>query len=123
LLIGSGFLHLSIWAVLLSFFTFGSLAVAMIGGALTFRLIWPRLDWDNPNRQMSTQALLYTAVGGLMLSAGICALLAVVLGWASSRPVIALTAGIGIFVINGAVGVVSLIVGTGAMNRLLHGDT
>jgi hypothetical protein len=123
LLIGALFLHLSVWAVVLSFFTFGSLAMAMIGAALMLSLIRPRLDWDNPNRQVSTQALLFTAAGGLILSAGTYALPAVVLGWASSRPLTAPAAGVGIFVINGGVGVVSLIGGTRAMNRLLQGDT
>lgn len=123
LLIGALFLPLSVRAVVLSFFTFGSLAIAMIGAALMLSLIRPRLDWDNPNRQVSTQALLFTAVGGLILSAGTCALPAVVLGWASSRPLTAPAVGVGIFVINGGVGAVSLIGGTRAMNRLLHGDT
>ncbi|MGH2345463.1 MAG: putative ABC transporter permease subunit, partial [Chloroflexota bacterium] len=108
LLIGSVFLHLAIGAILLSIATFGCLVVAMVGAALTLSLIWPRLDWDNPSRQVSTQALLFTAVGGLILSAGTCALLAVVLGWASSRSLIAMAAGIGIFAINGGAAVVGL---------------
>lgn len=123
LLIGSVFLHLSAGAVLLSIATFGCLVMAMVGGALTLSLVWPRLDWDNPSRQVSIQALLFTAVGGLILSAGNCALLAVVLGWASSRPLIALAAGLGIFVINGGVALISHIVGSQAMERLLHGGT
>ncbi|HVA92742.1 MAG TPA: hypothetical protein VNL71_23220, partial [Chloroflexota bacterium] len=118
---GSLILHLSFWAALLCLGAFGALAIAMVGAMLALSLIWPRLDWDNPSRQISTQASLFGTVGGLILSMGMCALLGVVLGWASSRPGIALLAGVGIFVITLGVSGISLIVGDRAMKGLLGG--
>jgi hypothetical protein len=93
----------------------------MVGAMLTLSLIWPRLDWDNPSRQVSTQATLYGTVGGLVLGMGISALLAVVIGWSSSHPAIALLAGVGIFVITLGICWISLFVGSRATRNLLGG--
>ncbi|HXT34179.1 MAG TPA: hypothetical protein VN837_01265 [Chloroflexota bacterium] len=120
-IVGALLLHLAIWSALLSLGAFGSLAIAMVGALLTLSLIWPRLDWDNPSRQVSMQAALFGTVGGLIMCAGICALLAVAIGWSSSHPTTALLAGVGIFVITLAVCWISLIVGSWAMKILLGG--
>ncbi|MGH2411793.1 MAG: putative ABC transporter permease subunit, partial [Chloroflexota bacterium] len=120
-IVGALLLHLSFWAVLLCLCAFGTLAIAMIGAMLNLSLIWPRLDWDNPSRQVSTQAVLYGTVGGLVLAMGICALLAVAIGWSSSHQAIALLAGVGIFVITLGACWISLIVGSRTMKSLLGG--
>jgi len=118
-IVGALLLHLAIWAALLGLGAFGSLAIAMVGAMLTLSLIWPRLDWDNPSRQVSTQAALYGTVGGLIMCMGICALLAVAIGWSSSHPLTALLAGVGIFVITFGVCWISLMVGGRSMKSLL----
>ncbi len=120
-IVGALLLHLSIWAALLCLAAFSTLAIAMVGAMLTLSLIWPRLDWDNPSRQVSTQATLYGTVGGLVLGMGISALLAVVIGWSSSHPAIALLAGVGIFVITLGICWISLFVGSRATRNLLGG--
>lgn len=116
---GSLLLHLAFWTVLLCAGAFGCLAIAMVGALLALSLVWPRLDWDNPTRQVSIQAALYGTVGGLGLCGGTCALLATAIGWSSSQPAVALLAGIGIFVLTLGIGVASLIVGDRAMANLL----
>jgi hypothetical protein len=75
-LVGGGTaLHLAFWQVLVSACVFAMLIFAEAGGLILIGLIWPKLDWDNPSRQVSTQANLYGTLGALLLTAGVLVLL------------------------------------------------
>jgi ABC-2 type transport system permease protein len=75
LIAGGVILRLDAWQIALGSFVFALLIGAETGGLLLISLIWPRLDWDNPNRQVSIQAGLYGSFGGLLLTAGVVAAL------------------------------------------------
>lgn len=68
-------LRLSPGPALLSGVALGGLAVALSGGLITINLIWPRLDWDNPRRQVSGTASLVASIGGLALGGAVYGLL------------------------------------------------
>lgn len=75
LVAGGVALGLPAWQLALGASVFALLICAETGGLLLIGLIWPRLDWDNPSRQVSMRAGLYGTIGGLLLAVGVVAAL------------------------------------------------
>ncbi|MGI8554223.1 MAG: putative ABC transporter permease subunit [Dehalococcoidia bacterium] len=78
-------LAVSPFTALLAAASFAGLIVALSGTLLLISLIWPRLDWDNPRRQVSTTASLVGGIGGLALVALVAGLLILTLVLAGRR--------------------------------------
>jgi hypothetical protein len=77
--------------------------VALAGALLLMSLVGPRLDLDNPRRQVSGTATPVGSIGPLLPAGSAYGLLMLTLAWSSSRPVAALAAGAGIFALTGLV--------------------
>lgn len=114
-------LHLAVWQAVLGACAMVALCVELAGAALLISLTWPRLDWDNPARQNSTTAGLGGALAGLLLAAATCVLLILTFAWASSQPVAAVAAGIGIFVLAGTIIAVAAALAPARLEALLNG--
>lgn len=114
-------LKLALLKALLCFVTVAFLVIALNGMLLVLSLIWPRLDWSAPNRQVSGPAQFAGAFGGLALVGGICTLLVLILVSAPSDAA-RVAAGIGaMFALTIAISAAALAAGTYRMRRLLEG--
>jgi hypothetical protein len=93
--------------------------VVLAGALLLMSLVWPRLDLDNPRRQVSGMATLVGSSGALLLAGGAHGLLMLTLAWSSSRPVAALAAEAGIFALTGLVSAAVVTVAPRRLKMLL----
>jgi len=119
LLAGAVLLHLSAAEVLLGVCALVSIAVAVSGALLLVSLIWPRLDWDNPRKQVSTEASLAGGIGGLLLIGASGGLLALTLYLSDRQPLLALVAGVGLFALTGLVTLLVLLLAPARLRALL----
>jgi len=101
--VGAWWLRLSPGQVLLGACALAAIAVAVAGALLFVSLIWPRLDWDNPRRQVSSQASLVGVIGGLLLVGASAGLLILTLFLTPSHPLLALASGAGLFALTGLI--------------------
>ena len=101
--VGAWWLRLGPGQILLGACALAAIAVATAGGLLFVSLIWPRLDWDNPRRQVSSQASLVGVIGGLLLVGASAGLLILTLFLAPSHPLLALASGAGLFALTGLI--------------------
>jgi ABC-2 type transport system permease protein len=116
LLIGTVHGYLTLGQMAFSACALCALVAAFAAAALLASITWPRLNWDNPGRQVSLPASLASAFGGLVLVIGTCVLLGLTFAWWPDHTLAACAAGAGIFVLTGALIAVALAV---APSRLL----
>ena len=103
LVVGAVALRLSVATALLGACVLAGVAVALSGVLILVSLLWPRLDWDNPRKQVSLPASLLGGFGGLVLTVGIVLLLFLTLALAPERPLLAVAAGAGLFALLGLI--------------------
>ncbi len=121
LVAGSVLLSVSPGEALLAICAFAALIVALAGALLLVSLIWPRLDWDNPRRQVSGTASAVGALGGLVLVAVTCLLLVLTLAWSSSQPLAATATGIALFALPALVAAAVAVVAPSRLAALMEG--
>ncbi len=119
---GAWWLRLSPGQVLLGACALASIAVAAAGGLLFVSLIWPRLDWDNPRRQVSGQASLVGGIGGLLLVGASAGLLILTLFLATSHPLLALASGAGLFALTGLISLLVFLLAPARLAALLTAE-
>ena len=122
LLAGALWLRLSPPQVLLGACALAGIAVAAAGALLLVSLVWPRLDWDNPRKQVSTQASLLGGLGGFALMAVSGGLLVLTLFLSARHPLLALAAGAALFALTGLVSVLVLLIAPARLEALLTPD-
>jgi len=120
--VGAWWLHLSPGQILLGACALAAIAVATAGGLLFVSLIWPRLDWDNPRRQVSSQASLVGGLGGLLLVGVSAGLLILTLFLASSHPLLALASGAGLFALTGVIALLVFLLAPPRLAALLMAE-
>lgn len=122
LLAGAVVLRLGPGQVALGACALASIGVAMAGALLLVSLIWPRLDWDNPRRQVSMQASLAGSFGGLAYMAASGGLLVLTLFLAAPHPLLALACGAALFALTGLTSVLVLFVAPRRLQALLTAE-
>jgi len=103
LVVGAVALRLPVATALLGACVLAGVAVALSGVLILVSLLWPRLDWDNPRKQVSLPASLIGGFGGLVLMVGIVLLLFLALALAPDRPLLAVASGAGLFALLGLI--------------------
>lgn len=119
---GAAVLHLDPAQVAFGACALACIAVALAGALILVSLIWPRLDWDNPRRQVSTEANLIGGFGGLVLMGFCAALLVLTLLLADGNPLLAIASGAGLFVLTGLIILVVLLLAPARLQALLTGE-
>jgi Putative ATP-binding cassette len=99
---------------------FAGLVIALTGGTILISLIWPRLDWDNPSRQVSGAARVGGLLAGIALSGVVYALVVLALIWRTSRPLDSTLCAIGIYLLVTVVAVVAAIMTPRRLEALLR---
>ena len=122
LVAGAAVLRLSVAEVALGACALAGIAVAAAGMLLLVSLMWPRLDWDNPRKQVSTEASLVGGIGGLLLMSASGGLLVLTLFLSARHTLLALAAGAGLFALTGLVSLVVLLVAPARLQALLTPD-
>ncbi len=120
--VGAWWLRLGPGQVLLGACALAAIAVATAGGLLFVSLIWPRLDWDNPRRQVSSQASLVGGIGGLLLVGASAGLLILTLFLAPSHPLLALASGAGLFALTGLIALLVFLLAPARLAALLMAE-
>jgi ABC-2 type transport system permease protein len=113
-------LHIDAGEALLIASAFAGLIVALTGANILISLIWPRLDWDNPSRQVSGAARIAGLLIGMALSGAVYALVIFTLVWRSSRPLESTLCAIGIYAIVIAVAIAAAILTPRRLEMLLR---
>ena len=119
---GAWWLRLGPGQVLLGACALAAIAVATAGGLLFVSLIWPRLDWDNPRRQVSSQASIVGGIGGLLLVGASAGLLILTLFLATSHPLLALASGAGLFALTGLIALLVFLLAPARLAALLTAE-
>jgi len=119
LIAGAVAMRITVGTVLLSMLAYAGLVIALSGVQLTVSLIWPRLDWDNPRRQVSGPASLVGSFGGLLLAAIVCGLLIATVALWPRQPNLALVTGIVLFALCGFVALAVFLIAPRLLERLL----
>jgi hypothetical protein len=114
-------LQLTVWQALLCVVALGFLVIAMNGVLILIGIIWPRFDWDGPNRQVSVQATFAGIVSCLALVGGGLTLLVFTLTDGPGSALWAVAGTAGIFLVTVVAAVVALVFGAQHMRRLLEG--
>jgi len=120
--VGAWWLRLGPGQILLGACALAAIAVATAGGLLFVSLIWPRLDWDNPRRQVSSQASLVGVIGGLLLVGASAGLLILTLFLAPSHPLLALASGAGLFALTGLIALLVFLLAPARLAALLMAE-
>jgi len=120
--VGAWWLRLGPGQILLGACALASIAIAAAGGLLFVSLIWPRLDWDNPRRQVSGQASLVGGIGGLLLVGASAGLLILTLFLATSHPLLALASGAGLFALMGLISLLVFLLAPARLAALLTAE-
>jgi ABC-2 type transport system permease protein len=120
--VGAWWLRLGPGQVLLGACALAAIAVAVAGALLFVSLIWPRLDWDNPRRQVSSQASLVGVIGGLLLVGASAGLLILTLFLTPSHPLLALASGAGLFALTGLIALFVFLLAPARLAALLMAE-
>jgi ABC-2 type transport system permease protein len=119
---GAVLLQVEIVRALLIGLAMASLVVALGGAFLTVTLLWPRLEADNPRRQVSPAASFGALAVGVSLGGTVCLLLILTFVLWPLLPWLAIVTGLAIFLLTGAVTAAGLIAGSRLLQRLLGGE-
>jgi hypothetical protein len=103
--------------------SFGALVVTLTGVMIAISLIWPRLDWDSPARQVSGTARVVGLLAGAALSGVVYALLVAGLVWQENGISAAAAAcWIAIFAILVPIAIVTAVLAPRRLDALMHGE-
>jgi hypothetical protein len=96
-----------------------ALIIALAGLVISVNLIWPRLDSDNPRRQVSGTATLVSLVSEAIIGGFFCLLLVLTFNLWSHLPLVSLAAGLSLLLLTGAITSTTSVVGPRLLQALL----
>lgn len=119
---GAIFLGIPAWEAILAACALAALVVALCGVLLLITLVYPRLDWDNPRRQVSTTASLLGMVTGFALAGIVVGLLLLTFHLGPQAPLTAAFVGLCLFALTAVAGSIAAARAPVRLQRLLTGE-
>jgi hypothetical protein len=120
--VGAAVLRMDLGPAILGVLALGCMIVALAGISLLASLIWPRLDWDNPRRQISGTASMVGSLAALLVGAACCGLLIRTITWPADQAAWAVLTGAALFAVCAVATGIVYVLGSRRLERLLHGE-
>jgi ABC-2 type transport system permease protein len=119
LVVGALILQIEPVRALVTAFALVALIIALAGLVISINLIWPRLDSDNPRRQVSGIATGVSLVSEFIIGSFFCLLLILTFNLWPHLPLISVAAGLSLVLLTGAITGTTSIVGPRLLQNLL----